>query len=60
MSLISVLTVPSPQSWIIINALVKRFGPVTIIAEERESKRELIRRRMRRQGAITAWTKGVW
>lgn len=50
---IAVLTVPSPQSWIVINALVKRFGPVTIIAEERESKATLIRNRMRRQGVIT-------
>ena len=50
---IAVLTVPSPQSWIVINALVKRFGPVTIIAEERESKLSLVYKRMRRQGAIT-------
>jgi methionyl-tRNA formyltransferase len=49
---IAVLTVPSPQSWIIVNALVERFGPVTILAEERESKLELIRKRMRRQGVI--------
>jgi hypothetical protein len=49
---IAVLTVPSPQSWIVINALVKRFGPVTIIAEERESKLTLIHKRMRRQGVI--------
>jgi folate-dependent phosphoribosylglycinamide formyltransferase PurN len=50
---IAVLTVPSPQSWIVVNALVRRFGPVTIIAEERESKATLIRNRMRRQGVIT-------
>lgn len=50
---ITVVTVPSPQSWIIINALVKQFGPVTIVAEERESKLDLIRKRMRRQGVIT-------
>lgn len=53
MSRIAVLTVPSPQSWIVVNALAKHFGPVTIIAEERESKLALIRKRMRRQGLVT-------
>lgn len=52
MARITVLTVPSPQSWIIITALVRHFGPVTIIAEERESKLALIRKRVRRQGVI--------
>jgi folate-dependent phosphoribosylglycinamide formyltransferase PurN len=52
MSRIAVLTVPSPQSWIIINALVQHFGPVTIVAEEREPKLDLIRKRMRRQGPV--------
>lgn len=53
MARITVLTVPSPQSWIVINALVERFGPVTILAEEREGKLDLIRRRVRRQGPVT-------
>ena len=53
MARIAVVTVPSPQSWIIINSLAKQFGPVTIVAEERESKLALIRRRMRRQGVVT-------
>lgn len=53
MARIAVVTVPSPQSWIIVNALVKHFGPVAIVAEERESKLALIRRRMRRQGVVT-------
>lgn len=53
MARIAVVTVPSPQSWIIVNALMKHFGPVTIVAEERESKLTLIRRRMRRQGMVT-------
>jgi folate-dependent phosphoribosylglycinamide formyltransferase PurN len=53
MSRIAVLTVPSPHSWIVVNALVKHFGPVTILAEERESKLALIRKRMRRQGMFT-------
>ncbi|WP_162914296.1 formyl transferase [Taklimakanibacter lacteus] len=52
MARIVVLTVPSPQSWIIVNALVQRFGPVTILAEEREAKLDLIRKRMRRQGPV--------
>jgi folate-dependent phosphoribosylglycinamide formyltransferase PurN len=52
MSRIVVLTVPSPQSWIIVNALVQHFGPVTIVAEEREPKLDLIRKRMRRQGLV--------
>jgi folate-dependent phosphoribosylglycinamide formyltransferase PurN len=52
MARIVVLTVPSPQSWIIVNALTRHFGPVTIVAEERESRLALIRKRMRRQGVI--------
>lgn len=53
MARIAVVTVPSPQSWIIVNALVERFGPIAIVAEDRESKLALIRRRMRRQGVVT-------
>jgi hypothetical protein len=53
MAKIAVLTVPTPESWIIINALVERFGPVTVIAEERQGKLDLIRKRMRRLGPIT-------
>jgi folate-dependent phosphoribosylglycinamide formyltransferase PurN len=53
MSRIAVLTVPSPHSWITINALVERFGPVHVISEERQGKFELIARRMKRQGLIT-------
>jgi folate-dependent phosphoribosylglycinamide formyltransferase PurN len=49
---IVVLTVPSPHSWTIVNAVVDRFGPVTILTEEREPKRDLIRKRMRRQGLV--------
>lgn len=51
---IAVVTVPTPQSWIIINALVKHFGPVTIVAEERESRFEHVDERMRRRGVLTA------
>ncbi|WP_373502604.1 formyl transferase [Aestuariivirga sp.] len=50
---IAVLTVPTDHSWILINALVERFGPVSVLAEERHGKLALIRRRMRRQGVLT-------
>lgn len=50
---VAVLTVPSPHSWIIINSLVERFGPVHVIAEKREERLTLIRRRMKRQGVLT-------
>lgn len=50
---IVVLTASSPQSWIIVNALVKHFGPVTIVAEDRESRLALFGKRLRRHGVIT-------
>lgn len=50
---IAVLTVPSPQSWIVINAVVERFGPVAVLAEDRMGKAELIAARARRQGIVT-------
>ena len=49
---IAVLTVPTPVSWSIINAVVERFGPVHVIAEEREPRLQLIRKRMKRQGVL--------
>ena len=49
---IAVLTCPTPHAWIVINALVEHFGPVTVLTEERQSRSELIRRRMRRQGVV--------
>jgi methionyl-tRNA formyltransferase len=52
-SRIVVLTVPSPHAWIVINAIAAKFGPVTILAEDPQSRRELIKQRMRRQGIIT-------
>jgi folate-dependent phosphoribosylglycinamide formyltransferase PurN len=51
---IAVLTVPTEHSWAMINALVARYGTaVHVIAEERQPKRDLIARRMRRQGVLT-------
>jgi hypothetical protein len=54
MARITVVTVPSPQSWIIINELVKHFGQVSIIAEEREGGLAQVIRHVRRLGPITA------
>jgi folate-dependent phosphoribosylglycinamide formyltransferase PurN len=50
---IAFLTVPTDHSWALINALVERFGPISVLAEERHGKLALIRRRTRRQGVIT-------
>jgi folate-dependent phosphoribosylglycinamide formyltransferase PurN len=49
---IAVLTVPSPQSWIIVNALARHFGPLTIVAEERESRLARFGQGMRRHGVV--------
>lgn len=49
---IAVMTVPSPHSWIAINAIVKQFGSVAVIAERRVGRGELIRRRLKRQGPV--------
>ncbi len=52
---IAVLTCPVPQSWILINALVRRFGAanIHILAEDRVSRGELIAKRMKKRGVIT-------
>ncbi len=50
---IVVLTRPTPHAWIIINALVEHFGSLTILTEERESRRALIWKRMKRRGPLT-------
>jgi folate-dependent phosphoribosylglycinamide formyltransferase PurN len=50
---IVVLTRPTPHAWIIINAVVERFGRVTVLTEERESRRSLIWKRMKRRGPLT-------
>ena len=39
--------------WIVANALVERFGPITIIREGAEPKGLFLRRRLRRLGAVT-------
>ena len=50
---IAVLTALSPQSWIIVNALVRHFGPLTVVAEERESKLAQFGKHLSRQGVTT-------
>lgn len=52
---IAVLTCPVPQSWILINALVRRFGAsnVHVLAEDRINRSELIARRIRKRGLLT-------
>ena len=53
MAAIVALTNGSPHSWIILNAVVERFGPITVLTEDKESRRELIRRRLKRHGPVT-------
>jgi methionyl-tRNA formyltransferase len=52
MAKIVALTNGSPHSWIVLNALVAEFGPLTVLAEDAEPKSVLIQRRMKRQGVI--------
>lgn len=49
---IVVLTGGGPLPWIIVNALVARYGPVTVLKEEPESMALLFRRRLRRLGPL--------
>ncbi len=51
---IVVVTEGGAHIWAIVNALADRFGPVSVILEAPESKRELLLRRMRRQGVVSA------
>ncbi len=53
MARIAALTNGSPHSWIVINHLADALGPITVLTEEQEARSLLIRRRMRKQGAIT-------
>lgn len=52
MPALAALTNGSPHSWIILRALVARFGPVTVLVEEKEPRGALLRRRIRRQGLL--------
>jgi len=48
-----VLTSGGPLANIVVNGLIARLGPVTVIEEQPETKRQVIRRRMRLLGAVT-------
>lgn len=51
---IVVLTSGGPLSHIVVNGLIERLGPVTVIEEEPEGKGAIIRRRVRMLGWATA------
>ena len=53
MATIVALTNGSPHSWIILNAVVERFGPLTVLQESKEGRLALMRRRMKRLGPLT-------
>jgi methionyl-tRNA formyltransferase len=46
------LTNGSPHSWIILNAIIDRFGPITVLTEGKQSKAALIRQRRKRLGLL--------
>lgn len=48
------VTAGGPHPWAIANALIERFGPMPVILEEGEPKSALIRRRIRKQGLVSA------
>ncbi|MEO5757819.1 MAG: formyl transferase [Mesorhizobium sp.] len=51
---IVIVTEGGPHIWAIVNAIVDRLGPVNVILEAPESKKQLLLRRARRQGWISA------
>ena len=51
---IVVVTEGGPHIWAIINAIADRLGPVSVILETPESKKQLLLRRARRLGWISA------
>ncbi|SDA44639.1 formyl transferase [Mesorhizobium qingshengii] len=51
---IVVVTEGGPHIWAIINAIADRLGPISVILETPESKKQLLLRRARRQGWISA------
>lgn len=50
---IVIVTEGGPHIWAIVNALADRFGPVSVILESPESKKQLLLRRARRQGFVS-------
>lgn len=51
-SRIAVVTAGGPQVWALTNAMRDRLGPVTVILEATESRRDLLRKRARRFGWV--------
>jgi folate-dependent phosphoribosylglycinamide formyltransferase PurN len=51
---IVVVTEGGPHIWTIVNAITDRLGPVSVILESPESKKQLLLGRARRQGWISA------
>ena len=51
---IVVVTEGGPHIWAIVNAIADRLGPVSVILESPESKKQLLLGRARRQGWISA------
>lgn len=51
---IVVVTEGGPHIWAIVNELAERFGPVSVILETPESKKQLLLRRARRMGFLSA------
>lgn len=53
MAAIVAITNGSPHSWIILNAITERFGPISVLTEDKEQRSVQIRRRIKRQGLLT-------
>ncbi|TIU59801.1 MAG: formyl transferase, partial [Mesorhizobium sp.] len=51
---IVVVTEGGPHIWAIVNAITDRLGPVNVILESPESKKQLLLGRARRQGWLQA------
>ena len=51
---IVVVTEGGPHIWAIVNAIADKLGPVSVILESPESKKQLLLGRARRQGWISA------
>ncbi len=63
MSRIVVLTAGGPLAWSVVNGLIDRVGPLTVIVEQPESKSEIIKRRLRLVGPLATAGQvafGVW
>jgi len=50
---IAVLCGGGPLPWIMVNAVIERFGPVTVIEEDKEPAAVLVRRRMKMLGFVS-------